>query len=65
MINNIAIVPTVKEHRISQRNYNEEYTVTIGHIQSQAEGASNPETRTRERHSLEEVLSLSAETVVT
>lgn len=64
MINNIAIVPTVKEHRISQRNYNEEYTVTIGHIQSQAEGASNPETRTRERHSLE-VLSLLAETVVT
>ena len=41
MINNIAIVPTVKEHRISQRNYNEEYTVPIGHFQSQAEGASS------------------------
>ena len=36
---------------------------TIGHIQSQAEGASNPETR--ERHSREEVLSLSIENVVT
>ena len=38
---------------------------TIGRLQSQAEGASNPETRTRERHSLEEALSLLVEIVVT
>lgn len=37
---------------------------TIGHIQSQAEGASNPETGTRERYG-REVPSLSAENVVT